>query len=512
MPLADRRFVVAGSGPIADECAELLQALDADVVRVGRATAGLASADAEGAIDATGTVAAAEPPFPVVDVAAEFDATDAWARSGAMVLTGQADGPPLPCPFDALPTRVTAAGSVVQLLAATTFGVALPLDALALLGERAAITGYSRHGSIAVGGACEMVRSADGWIALNLPRADDLSLLPALLDGDIDDASDVVGMQHAIRRRSSADLVARGAELGLAIAAWSTAHDLAASPYVIDGARPRAPRLRPASVGTPGAGRARGHGDTHESIVLDLSSLWAGPLAGGLLARAGARVVKVEGARRPDGARRGASQFFDLLNAEKRCIVIDFDDADDISMLEALIARASLVIEGSRPRVMDRLGIDPAAVVARGTSWLSITAYGRDGANRNRIGFGDDVAVSSGLAIAGDPPLFVADAVADPIAGLFAAVAGLACLGANRAHLVDASLFAATRFAAGALVSTPHAAGVSSAPAAPRARIARGVADGVGASTDAILAELVPDAWRDRRAKMPGPRSREGDL
>jgi phosphoglycerate dehydrogenase-like enzyme len=40
MPLAGRRFVVAGRGPIADECAALLQVLDADVVRVARVTPG----------------------------------------------------------------------------------------------------------------------------------------------------------------------------------------------------------------------------------------------------------------------------------------------------------------------------------------------------------------------------------------------------------------------------------------------------------------------------------------
>jgi crotonobetainyl-CoA:carnitine CoA-transferase CaiB-like acyl-CoA transferase len=240
------------------------------------------------------------------------------------------------------------------------------------------------------------------------------------------------------------------------------------------------------------------------------------------MAQSGARVVKVEGARRADGARRGTAQFFDLLNVHKRCIVIDFDDEDDLSVLRALIERASLVIEGSRPRVMDRIGIDPADVVARGTSWLSITAYGRNGAYRNRVGFGDDVAVSAGLVIAGDPPLFVADAVADPIAGLFAAVAGLACLGATRGHLVDASLYRATRYALGPPPASP-AASTAVAACSPHARPARGEAEAVGASTDEILAELVPDVWAARRAKMlapnsgrlsalPGPLGPKGDL
>jgi len=283
------------------------------------------------------------------------------------------------------------------------------------------------------------------------------------------------------------------------------------SPFVVDGAPPRAMRLR-ATGGEPAAHHGAPAVVDRDPLVVDMTSLWAGPLAGGLLAEAGARVVKVEGARRSDGARRGTAQFFDLLNAGKRCIVIDFDDEDDISLLKALIGRASLVIEGSRPRVMDRLGVDPSVVVAGGSSWLSITAYGRDGAAGNRIGFGDDVAVSSGLAIDGTPPLFVGDAIADPIAGLFAAVAGLACLGSARPHLVDASLYRATRYARGPRRGDVPSLSPPIPAAPPRARPARGFAEPAGASTDEILAELLPDAWRARRAKMRSPRSGEGDL
>ena len=518
MPLAGRRFVVAGAGPIADECAGLLRVLDGDVVRVRRVTAGLVSAGAEGAIDATATLAASEPPFPVVDVAAQCDAVEAWAGSGAMALTGEAGGPPLPCPSAELPARLAAAGAVIQLLAATTFGSTLVLDPLALLGERAALTGHTRRGSVAVGGACEMLRAADGWIALNLARADDVALLPAWLEADIDDPTDVAGTARSVGRRSTAELVARGAELGLALASWPPAVDPVASPYVIDGASRSTARLRP-SRAEPRGGEVPARGRRDGPLVLDMSSLWAGPLAGGLLAEAGARVVKVEGARRADGARRGTTQFFDLLNAQKRCIVVDFDDDDDISVLRSLIEHASLVIEGSRRRVMDRLGIDAAAVVARGSSWLSITAYGRDGAFRNRVGFGDDVAVSSGLAIEGDPPLFVADAVADPIAGLYAAAAGLACLGATRAHLVDASLYRSARYARGSpvlpvepIAAPPGSVLPSAVVAPPRVRPPRGSAEAMGASTDEILAEFVPDVWRARRAKMPTPHPGEGDL
>ena len=505
MPLAGRRFVVAGVGPIAQECATLLQALSAEVVRVARVTDGLAEMAAEGAVDATGDLARMQPPFPVVSVDATFDATAAWAASGAMALTGSAFGPARACPSERLPVRVTAAGALVGLLAATTFATVVDLDAMALLGERAALTGHTRRGSLSVGGSCEMLRASDGWVALNLARADDVALLPAWLDAAIDDASDAAGMACAVAGRRAADLVARGAELGLALSSWPAANESVASPYVVDTAGRPTRRLRPSRA--TGAARV-----DRVPLVLDLSSLWAGPLAGGLLAQAGALVVKVEGARRPDGARRGTSAFFDLLNAGKRCIVIDFDDPRDIPVLRALIDRAALVIEGSRRRVMDRLGIDVPAIVARGTSWLSVTAYGRDGVGANRVGFGDDVAVGAGLVIGGDPPMFVADAIADPITGVYAALAGLACLGATRAHLVDVSLHRGVRYAAG---DATGASAVTTSPqplvAAPRARPSRGVAEPAGASTDEILAEFVPDAMQARRVKMPLPSSAEGD-
>jgi crotonobetainyl-CoA:carnitine CoA-transferase CaiB-like acyl-CoA transferase len=505
MPLSGRRFVVAGSGPVAEECAVLLQALSAEVVRVRRVTRGLVSAGAEGAIDATGELARGAPPFPVVTVAAGFDDDRAWADSGAMWLTGAAAGPPQPCPSPVLAARVTAAGACVQLLAATTFGTPLELDAMALLGERAALTGHTRRGPVSVGGACEMVRAADGWIALNLARPDDVALLPAWVDGDIDDPADAIGLARAVGARSRAELVGRGAELGLALAPWPSGTTAAAVPFVIDGEERSVPRLRPRTAPPQ---RPRPPAD-RVPLVVDLSALWAGPLAGGLLAQAGALVVKVEGARRPDGARLGTAAFFDLLNAGKRCIVVDFDDERDAHVLEQLMRRACLVIEGSRRRVMDRLGIDAAAIVAGGTSWLSITAYGRDGEGANRVGFGDDVAVAAGLAIDGTPPLFVADAIADPITGLYAAVAGLACVGAATAHLVDASLHRVTRFAAGATSRTPTDHTSTDAAAPPRSRPSRGGAESVGASTREILARFAPDLTRAGRAKMP-PRSLEG--
>src|SRR5207253_494271 len=82
--------------------------------------------------------------------------------------------------------------------------------------------------------------------------------------------------------------------------------------------------------------------------------------------------------------------------------------------------------EASRPRALEALGIDAAALVRSGPQvWVSITAYGREGDGRNRVGFGDDVAAAGGAIVEDDGPCFCADALADPLAGMFAAAAVL---------------------------------------------------------------------------------------
>ena len=160
-------------------------------------------------------------------------------------------------------------------------------------------------------------------------------------------------------------------------------------------------------------------------LVVDLSSLWAGPTCARLLTGAGATVVKVESATRPDGARRGNRDFYERLHAGQEERSVAFETAAGVAELRALLAEADVIIEGSRPRALERLGIEPTEVVADrpGAVWLSITAYGRSGPWRNRVGFGDDCAAAGGLVAwtADGSPAFVADAVADPLTGMVAA-------------------------------------------------------------------------------------------
>jgi crotonobetainyl-CoA:carnitine CoA-transferase CaiB-like acyl-CoA transferase len=159
-------------------------------------------------------------------------------------------------------------------------------------------------------------------------------------------------------------------------------------------------------------------------LVVDFSALWAGPLCASLLGLAGARVVKVETPSRPDGARHGNASFYRLLHGGHRSVVLDPGSTAGRSALARLVGAADVVIEASRPRALAAWGLDAAAAVAAGTTWISLTAAGR---GSDQVGFGDDVAASAGLVATDDDgtPLFCGDALADPLAGLTAAALAL---------------------------------------------------------------------------------------
>jgi crotonobetainyl-CoA:carnitine CoA-transferase CaiB-like acyl-CoA transferase len=223
-------------------------------------------------------------------------------------------------------------------------------------------------------------------------------------------------------------------------------------------------------------------------IVVDLSALWAGPLCGDLLAGSGALVIKVESPHRPDGARRGPAAFFDLLNGRKRSVALDFGQTEGVATLRRLIRRADVVIEASRPRALEQLGIHAAGEVRDGGPqvWVSITGYGRTDAS-GRVAFGDDAAVGGGLVVWHEGgPLFCADAVADPITGLAAANACLNALASGGRWLLDVSMAGVSAELAGPIL--PASPEVAVAP--PRARPVTQAAAQLGADTAQVLSEL----------------------
>lgn len=342
---------------------------------------------------------------------ATHDPVRAWAESGIPYLTGRFDGPPVIPPGDA----AAQARRLTDWIRTATGG-SVDLDGASLLAERAAMAGFRRCGAVTLGGSGRLLPATDGWVAVNCARPDDPALLGALVGEDVGD-SPWPAVEDWVAGHSRAEFDERASMLGIAGGGVARGEELVAA-------------ARGAQWPT---GTTRSVADM---LVVDFSALWAGPLCAHVLGLAGARVVKVETPDRPDGARRGNTDFYRLLHGGHAAVVLDPTEPGERAALRRLVSAADMVIESSRPRALRGFGLDSAEFVADGGTWISITAAGR---GSPRIGFGDDVASSAGL-VAEDPTglMFVGDALADPLSGLTAAA--LAMSATEKGVLWDVSM------------------------------------------------------------------------
>ena len=130
---------------------------------------------------------------------------------------------------------------------------------------------------------------------------------------------------------------------------------------------------------------------------------------------------------------------------------LDFRSPAGRAEAAALLDTADVVIEASRPRALQQLGLGPDDRPERpGRVWLSITGHGRSAPGRDWVAFGDDAAVAAGVVgrDASNQPVFCGDAIADPITGLVGAVAVLRALAAGGGQLIDLAMSGATGAAA----------------------------------------------------------------
>ena len=277
--------------------------------------------------------------------------------------------------------------------------------------ERDAPGGLGQPGVVSANRHCRLIAARDGWVALNLARPDDVELIPALTgrEGPL-----WVSLAECAREQGAAEFVARATEFQLPVARVGEAE----------------PAVRAAAAA---AARSRSF------RLLDLSALWAGPLCAGLLARAGAEVVRVESVRRPDPTSAVSPRLDRWLNGSKRRIVLDLATTDGRERLREEIARCDVLVTSARPAALGRLGLDLEALAARpGLVWAAITAHGWDA---DRVGFGDDCAAAGGLVrwVDGEPR-FVGDALADPLTGLESALAVMAARAEGRSGRIDLAM------------------------------------------------------------------------
>ena len=458
-PLKGLKFVLPDSDLAAQYCASLLQSLGASTKL--------------------------KQPLPD-SYQATINCAKDWAESGLIPLTGKPDSVPLQGP-GCIPSCARGTLDAIRLITAKNI---LPaVNGATLLSERATALQLNRQGTTSPNGSCHLLETKDGWIAINLAREDDWSLLPALIETD-KKPEKLLDLKKLIKQQNSGTLVERGRLMGLPIA--NTKAEQTTSSWI-----------KQVCASSPVNHESRG-----EPLVIDLSSLWAGPLCSHLLQTVGAKVIKVESTTRLDGARDGSTEFFNLLNANKSSITLNLNDTSGQQQLQQLISKADIVIEGSRPRALKHMGIDAESIVKNtpGLIWLGITGYGRDEPQANWVAFGDDAAVASGLADAtSEPPLFCGDAIGDPLTGLHAAFAALAFWQGGQGGLFDLSLcntsqhclkYAEDNIKSRGIVSGDEANwqleinGQSFPVQSPHTRQATGKAAEPGSNTQAVLQEL----------------------
>ncbi|MFB7086655.1 CaiB/BaiF CoA transferase family protein [Streptomyces sp. NPDC056296] len=177
--------------------------------------------------------------------------------------------------------------------------------------------------------------------------------------------------------------------------------------------------------------------------VLDLATLFAGPLAATMLGDFGADVVKVEHPDRPDPSRGhgpskdGIGLWWKLLGRNKRTITLDLSKSAGRTTLLRLAATADVVIENFRPGTLEKwdLGWDELSAVNPRLVLTRVTGFGQFGPYARRPGFGTLAEAMSGFAaMTGEPdapPTLPPFGLADSIAALATAYAVMTALAAR---------------------------------------------------------------------------------
>lgn len=238
--------------------------------------------------------------------------------------------------------------------------------------------------------------AADGWIRAHANYPHHAARLRALLDLPPDAAA--VAVRGRTVRRTAADLEEAAEEAGAVVSRVRTPEEwlhhpqgrAAADQPLIAVERIGEARARPWHPLAAGAAPLAG------VRVLDLTRVIAGPVAGRMLAHAGADVLRV------DPPRLLEPEWFHLdTGAGKRSALLDLDAVGDRRLLHRLAAKADVVLTGYRPGSLDRFGLSDAALRDRypGLVIARVSAWHPSGPWAARRGFDSIVQAASGIAV-----------------------------------------------------------------------------------------------------------------
>ncbi len=166
--------------------------------------------------------------------------------------------------------------------------------------------------------------------------------------------------------------------------------------------------------------------------VLDFSTLLPGPVAGLLLAEAGAEVLKIERPATGEDMRHWPPMWgetsvnFAMFNRGKQGLVFDLKQADCIEEIKGLVKQADILIEQFRPGVMQRLGLgyEQLHKINPKLIYCSITGYGQSGPKKQKAGH-DLNYVSETGTLAITQPVLPPVAIADLAGGTYPAIVNI---------------------------------------------------------------------------------------
>lgn len=179
--------------------------------------------------------------------------------------------------------------------------------------------------------------------------------------------------------------------------------------------------------------------------VLEIATLFAGPLAATFLGDMGADVIKVEHPTKPDPSRGhgptsdGVGLWWKIIGRNKRTMTLDLSRAEGAEVLRLMARDADVIIENFRPGTLERwgLGYDRLAEWNPGLVLARVTGFGQVGPMAHQPGFGTLAEAMSGFAaLTGEPdgpPTLPPFGLADGIAALATAFAVMVALESRRA-------------------------------------------------------------------------------
>ena len=188
--------------------------------------------------------------------------------------------------------------------------------------------------------------------------------------------------------------------------------------------------------------------------VMDMTTAWAGPFAGRVLANLGADVIHIEAATRMDLWRGGGhaidpirypdcdpgerpwnrTVLFNSQNHDKRSLTVDVKKPGGLEVLLRLAETTDVVLANFTPGTLDRMGLGLAALRERNPEIVVVEmpAFGNSGPMATHGGLGPTMEFAAGMgALTGygdGEPFPTGPAYLDPVGGYNAAAAALTAL------------------------------------------------------------------------------------